>query len=91
MVTFAFNLLAWTVVFFCVGMYKPQWLLFFMKKPDRFVIVAITTVLVMIIMTLYGEGHRREDAEKATQKPAAPVAAPASAPVPVPEAPAAKK
>lgn len=84
MITAAFDLAAWTVLFFLVGMYKPQWPLFFLKKPDRFLIVVITTIFVMITFTLYGEGHRQEQLEK--EKIAALVAPEktANAPVPVP-------
>ncbi|MEY3289171.1 MAG: hypothetical protein RLZZ419_1413, partial [Pseudomonadota bacterium] len=38
MVNYAFDLGLWTVLFFVTGMYKPQWPLFFLKKPDRFLI-----------------------------------------------------
>lgn len=55
-----------------------------MKKPDRFIILAVTTVLVMITGTLYGEGLRREKLEKATKESTATVAAPVPVPVPVP-------
>lgn len=84
MITGAINLGIWTILFFIVGMYKPQWPLFFMKKPDRFIILAVTTVLVMITGTLYGEGLRREKLEKATKDSTATVAAPVPVPVPVP-------
>ena len=60
MVAYAFDLGIWTLLFFLVGMYKPQWPLFFLKKPDRFLILIITTVFVMIALTLYGEGTRRD-------------------------------
>lgn len=84
MITGAINLGIWTILFFIVGMYKPQWPLFFMKKPDRFIILTVTTVLVMITGTLYGEGLRREKLEKATKESTATVAAPVPVPVPVP-------
>jgi hypothetical protein len=67
MVNYAFDLAIWTALFFITGMYKPQWPLFFMKKPERFLILIITTVLVMITFTLYGEGNRRTKLELVNQ------------------------
>ena len=60
MITGAFDLGIFTLLFFVLGMFKPKWPLFFMQKPDRFMIIAITTILFMITATLYGEGLRRE-------------------------------
>ena len=82
MVNYAFDLAIWTVLFFITGMYKPQWPLFFLKKPETFLILIITTVLVMITFTLYGEGNRRDKLEVVNQ----PITAqePALVPVPVP-------
>ncbi len=89
MVNYAFDLAIWTVLFFITGMYKPQWPLFFMKKPDRFLILIISTILVMITFTLYGEGNRRAKQEL-TKQPTitqateiAPVPVPVPAPTPV--------
>lgn len=81
-----------TILFFVIGMIKPQWPLFFMKTPNRFIIVIVTTILFMITMTLYGEGIRREKIEKAAKQEASQSAAPVPVPVPapVPEKPAAK-
>jgi cbb3-type cytochrome oxidase subunit 3 len=84
MVNYAFNLGMWTILFFILGMYKPQWPLFFLKKPDRFMIVVITTILVMITFTLYGEGTRRAKLEQAAKLPVPQDVAPVPAPVPVP-------
>lgn len=83
MVNYSFHLAFWTILFFTIGMFKPQWPLFFLKKPNRLIIVAVTTVLVMISFTMYGEGVRREKLAEA--KAAAPKAGDAnSTPVPVP-------
>ena len=85
MITAAFDLAAWTLLFFIVGMIKPRWALFFLKTPDRFLIAAITAVLVMITGTLYGEGHKRELAAKEEiAKLASPEPATGAVPVPVP-------
>ncbi len=92
MITGAINLGIWTLLFFIIGMYKPQWPLFFMKTPNRFIILAITTVLFMITATLYGEGLRREKLEKAVKQPVSEsvVPVPVPVPVPAPQKPAAK-
>ncbi len=84
MVNYAFNLGLWTILFFILGMYRPQWPLFFLKKPDRFMIVVITTILVMITFTLYGEGARRAKLEQAAKPPVSQDVAPTPVPVPVP-------
>jgi hypothetical protein len=87
MITAAFDLALWTLLFFIVGMIKPKWPLFFLKKPDRFLVTVITTVLVMITLTLWGEGNRREKVEKEALTPPAKstVEIPTTAPVPIPE------
>lgn len=84
MITGAINLGIWTILLFIVGMYKPQWPLFFMKNPNRSIIVAMTTILFMVTATLYGEGLRREKLEKAAKHEATQSVAPTSVPVPVP-------
>lgn len=85
MVAQALNLGILTAMFFIIGMIKPKWPLFFMEKPNRFLILVISTILFMISATMYGEGHRQEKNEKTTKEaltqPQVPV------PVPVPKAP----
>ena len=92
MITASFDLALWTVLFFIVGMIKPGWPLFFLKKTDRFLIVAITTVFVMITFTLWGEGNRQAKEEQAakTKAPQTIVPAPVPVPTPVPEKPITK-
>ncbi len=80
----AMNLGLLTLLFFVVGMIKPKWALFFMKKPTRWIVMAITTVSVMIVMTMYGEGNKQAKLAAKHAKPAAASAAPV--PVPIPEA-----
>jgi len=89
MVNYAFDLGIWTILFFIIGMYKPHWPLFFLKKPDRFLIIVITTIFVMITFTLYGEGNRRAKLEQAAKQPIPQSTIPV--PVPVPEKPATKE
>jgi hypothetical protein len=90
MILHAINLGLLTLLFFVVGMIKPQWALFFMQKPSRWIVTMVTTVFVMIVMTMYGEGMRQQKIkEKHMKQPAAtaapvPVPVPEVAPVPVP-------
>lgn len=91
MLLFGINLMILTALFFIAGMIKPKWPLFFLDRPTRFMILVITTILVMISITMYGEGlkERKEQRELAA-KPSAPKT-PAIAPVPQPIAPEAAK
>ncbi|MBZ4202734.1 MAG: hypothetical protein LAC70_06340 [Methylovulum sp.] len=84
MIIAAFDFALWTILFFIVGMFKPHWPLFFLKAPSRFLIVAISTVFVMITLTLWGEGHRQASEENA-KKTAPAVTTSAPIPVPVPK------
>jgi hypothetical protein len=87
MILAAINLGLVTILFFLIGMIKPQWALFFLDKPNRMTVFGVTTVLVMATVTMYGEGHRRSSLEQQV-KLAAPKkveTAPVPVPVPVPE------
>jgi hypothetical protein len=95
MVLYAINLGIITILFFIIGMIKPKWALFFMKEPTRFTILMITPILIMITVTMYGEGLKRQKEEEKLLKspPAKERPAPAAVPVPVPapETPPASK
>lgn len=87
MIIAAFNIGILTLIFFIIGMFKPNWALFFLKKPDRFLIIVISTVLFMIVATLYGEGNRQAKLEQKTPEQAiiqniVPAPVPEVAPVP---------
>lgn len=85
MINAAFHTGIWTLLFFIVGMIKPQWPLFFLKKPDRFLVLIISTVLFMVSATLYGEGNRQRVLEEKTSKETvSKILDPSTAPVPVP-------
>ena len=60
MITAAFNVAIYTLLIFLIGMYKPQWPLFFMKNPSRMIIMIITMVGIMVSATLFGEGNRQK-------------------------------
>ena len=84
MILQAINLGLLTLLFFVIGMIKPKWALFFMEKPTRWLITIITTVLFMIVMTMYGEGRRQAQLiEKHKRTPTA-ATAPVQEAVPVP-------
>ena len=68
MIKYAFNLGIWTMLFFFRGMYKPQWPLFFMKDPDRFMIVVITTILCHGYFDALWGRPRRAKLEKAAKQ-----------------------
>lgn len=88
LIKIAFHTGLWTLLFFIVGMIKPKWPLFFLKKPDRFLILVISTVLFMVAATLYGEGNRQKALEeKSIKDTVSKIVDPSAAPVPVPEAP----
>ncbi len=59
MVTAAINIFIYTVIFFLIGMFKPNWALFFMKKPNRVMVMMLSAVLFMVAATLFGEGTRK--------------------------------
>lgn len=85
MALYAINLSIFTLLFFIIGMIKPQWVLFFIERPTRFPILMITPVLVMITLTLYGEGVKRDKEKQALEKaPVKTMPAPAPEPIPVP-------
>ncbi len=90
MTHFAINLGILTIAFFVSGMIKPRWPLFFLKAPSRFNIATVTTIMIMITMTLFGEGHRRNQEEQKLEKKAAEHVVPAPVPVPAPDAEAPK-
>lgn len=84
LVNFSFQMAAFSLIFFILGMYKPQWPLFFMKEPTRVTILMIMPVLIMITVTLFGEGSKREKEQKALAENPVKVVEPAPIPVPVP-------
>jgi hypothetical protein len=61
MIIWAFNLLLLSVFIFIIGMIKPQWLLFWMEKPNRFVIVGVSAMLLMAGAILFGEGNKQNE------------------------------
>ncbi|MEQ1636421.1 MAG: hypothetical protein ABL903_06995 [Methylococcales bacterium] len=84
MITAAINIGIYTIIFFLLGMYKPQWPLFFMKKPNRMIIMIVTLIMFMVGVTLFGEGTRQKKLLLETA-PAAAAKKTTDLAVPVPE------
>ena len=59
MIIWAFNLLLLAIGILVVGLIKPKWLLFWMEQPNRYIIVGVSTVLLMAAAILFGEGNRQ--------------------------------
>lgn len=92
MILAAINLGLVTILFFLIGMIKPQWALFFLDKPNRMIVLGVTTVLTMVTITMFGEGHRRstlaQEVKLAGTKKIEPAPVPVPVPAPAPNAPA---
>jgi hypothetical protein len=56
-----------------VGLIKPKWILFWVEKPNRLMISAVSMVLFMIAAVLFGEGLKQK--KLAEQQQPAPVTA----------------
>jgi VIT1/CCC1 family predicted Fe2+/Mn2+ transporter len=82
MIDAAFHVLIYTAIFFALGMFKPQWPLFFLKQPSRFIIVAISTIGLMIGGTLFGEGHKQEQMAKKKAEQSVEITTPAASELP---------
>ncbi|MBE0469673.1 MAG: hypothetical protein IBX55_09240 [Methyloprofundus sp.] len=59
MIVWAINLLILSIGILIVGLIKPNWLLFWMEKPSRFIIVGVSIGLFMVAAVLFGEGNRQ--------------------------------
>ena len=73
MISLSISLLSLTLVYFILGMFKPNWALLGMKKPSRIWVIVISVIALMISFTLYGEGSRRKQemlAENSVEQPA---------------------
>jgi hypothetical protein len=90
----AINLGILTSLFFIIGMIKPKWAFFFLEKPSRWHVFSATLILVMITMTMWGEGLQQKTLAKKKQTQTsitAPAPVPVPVPVPIPAPEAAKK
>ena len=62
------NILLLSAFLLIVGLCKPKWILFWMDKPSRYAIVMMVSVLVIISITLFGEGTRQKQIELEKEK-----------------------
>jgi hypothetical protein len=60
MIHAAINILLLSVLLLIVGLWRPKILLFWLDEPNRFAIVMMFLVLVIIGVTLFGEGSRQK-------------------------------
>lgn len=67
LIYYSFSPLILSVLVLIIGLIKPKWILIWMEKPERWLIVAIAMVLFMIGAVLYGEGNKQLRQEKALQ------------------------
>ena len=79
MITAAINIFIYTTFFLIIGLFKPNWALFFIKKANRFMVIIISAVLFMVAATLFGEGNREKQLEQQEI-----ISSVTTAPVPVP-------
>lgn len=74
MIIWAFNLLILSVGILVVGLIKPKWLLFWMDRPNRYIIIGVSTILFMAAAIMFGEGNRQNAPLSQVVKKEAPAA-----------------
>lgn len=74
MIIWAFNLLILSVGILVVGLIKPKWLLFWMDRPNRYIIIGVSTILFMAAAIMFGEGNRQDAPLSEVVKKEAPAA-----------------
>jgi hypothetical protein len=89
MIVLAINLIILAFGIFAVGMYKPNWILFWMDNPGRIPILFICTALFMSGAVIFGEHKlKRKDLEVSEVPTASAVQQEAAEiPAPTPEMP----
>ncbi|MGR9099536.1 MAG: hypothetical protein ACU826_03125 [Gammaproteobacteria bacterium] len=69
MISVAITLLIFTLLFLIIGLIKPKWIFWWSKNPDRFWIIVISVVMIMVTVTLFGEGvKRKHEADQAARE-----------------------
>lgn len=65
-------------VIFIVGIIRPAWVFFWMKDPNRYLVIAVSMILFMLSLIGYGETMARIAAEKERQnkQPSTPIEKP---------------
>ncbi len=65
MIHAAINILILSGLVLIVGLWKPKILLFWLDEPKRFPIIVIFLLMIMVGVTLFGEGNRQKQLEQA--------------------------
>ena len=71
MIILSINLLIVSVGILIVGLIKPHWILFWMEKPERMPVIALSVVLFMIGVVMFGEANQENINNKI--KPSEPI------------------
>jgi hypothetical protein len=70
------SLILLSIVLLIVGMIKPKWILFWMEKPTRMMIIGGCMVIFMLGAVLFGEGNKQKQLALAKQAPTVQVGKP---------------
>ena len=65
LIYYSFNIAILAAVILIVGLIKPKWVLFWMDSPGRFPVAFVAAALIMAAGTMFGEGNKQLQAEKA--------------------------
>ncbi|MGR9071494.1 MAG: hypothetical protein ACU833_00355 [Gammaproteobacteria bacterium] len=69
MISVAITLMIFTLLFLIIGLIKPKWIFWWSKNPERFWIIVISVVMIMVTVTLFGEGvKRKHEADQAARE-----------------------
>ncbi|WP_150046717.1 MULTISPECIES: hypothetical protein [Methylomonas] len=68
LIYYSFNIFILMAVILIVGMIKPKWIFFWMDSPGRAPVLVISAVLFMVAATMFGEGNKELQQEKAKQQ-----------------------
>jgi hypothetical protein len=67
MIVLSINVLILSLCILIVGLVKPHWILFWMDKPERMPIIALSAVLFMVGVVMFGEANQENINEKLKQ------------------------
>jgi predicted membrane channel-forming protein YqfA (hemolysin III family) len=70
MMVWSINLFVLAIGILIVGMFKPQFILFWMEKPARVPIIILSVILFMIGATMFGQASldKKKEVKKPVQK-----------------------
>jgi hypothetical protein len=67
LIYYSFNIGILAAVILIVGLIKPKWIFFWMDSPGRLPVSFLAAALIMAAGTMFGEGNKQLQAEKAQQ------------------------